>query len=158
MKKMAIIALFVLQAIALTACNINVNEGGKAVKPAAASAEEWRQVDAESQRIFAMLDSGQYLSAWDIAAPRIKKGGKQDVFVKELQSSRKLVKDWHTRALIETRFHNALPDGKKGRFAAIYSEVECGKARCTEEMVLQHVDGGWMLAGYNVHKTLRVPL
>lgn len=158
MKKIALIALVVLQATALAACNVNVNGGHKAVKATAASAEEWQQVNAESQRIFAILDAGQYVSAWDVAAPRIKNGGKKDVFVKELQFSRKLVKDWHTRALIETRFHDALPNGGKGRFAAIYNEVECGRARCTEEMVLQHVDGGWMLAGYNVHKTLQVSL
>jgi predicted small secreted protein len=158
MKKIALIALVVLQATALSACNVNVNGGHKAVNATSASAEERQQVDAASQRILALLDSGQYMSAWDFAAPRIKNGGKRDVFVKELQFSRKAVKNWRTRALIKTVFHDALPSGVPSRNAAIYSEVECGKARCTEEMVLQYIDGSWLLAGYNVHKALRVPL
>lgn len=158
MKKIALIALVVLQATALAACNANVSGGDKAAKATAASAEERQQVDAASRRIHALLDSGQYMSAWDFAAPRIKNGGKQDVFVMELQLSRKVVKDWNTRALVKTVFHDAMPNEVPGRYVAIYNEVECGKARCTEEMVLQHVDGSWALAGYNVHKTLRVPM
>jgi len=158
MKKIALIALVVFQAATLAACNVGVNGGDKAAKATAASAEERQQVDSASQRIIALLDSGQYMSVWDFAAPRIKNGGKQDVFVKELQLSRKVVEDWHTRALVKTVFHDAMPNGVPGRYVAIYSEVECGKARCTEEMVLQHVDGAWSLAGYNVHKALRAPL
>ena len=158
MKKTALIALVVLQATALAACNVNVNGGGKAVKATAASAEEWQQVDAATQRILALLDSGRYGSAWDGAAPMLRNSATQEEFDKQLRFSRKLVRDWRTRAQIETTFHDALPGGTPGRYAAIYNEVECGKARCTEELMLQHVDGAWMLAGYNVHKTLQVSL
>jgi predicted small secreted protein len=158
MKKMTLIALVVLQAMALAACNVNVNGGGKAVNATSASAEEWQQVDAASQRILALLDSGRYGSAWDGAAPFLRNSGTQGEFEKQLQLSRKLVKDWRSRALIETTFHDALPGGAPGRYASVSNEVECGKARCTEELVLQHVDGSWLLAGYNVRKTLRVSL
>jgi predicted small secreted protein len=158
MKKMALMALVVLQATALSACNINVNGGGKAVKATAASAEERQQVDAATQRILAQLDSGRYGSAWDSAGPILRNSGTQGEFEKQLRLSRKLVKDWRSRALIATTFHDVLPGVAPGRYAAVNNEVECGKARCTEELVLQHVDGAWMLAGYNVHKTLRVSL
>jgi len=158
MKKMTLIALVVLQAAALAACNINVNGGGKAVKATAASAEERQQVDAQSQRILAMLDSGRYGRTWDFAAPMLKNSGTREEFTNQLRLGRKLVKNWRTRAPVETTFHDALSDGAPGRYAAVYNEVECGKARCAEEMVLQYVDGKWMLAGYHVRKSVRMSL
>ena len=158
MKKIAIMALIVLQATALAACNINSNGGGKAAKATAVSTEERQQVDAAAQRILATLDSGQYGSAWDGGAPILKKAATREAFEKQLQSARGLVKDWRTRAMAETTFHDTLPDGTPGRIAAIYNEVECGKASCEEQVVLQNVDGSWLLAGYHVEKKVSISL
>ena len=119
------------------------------VWPAAAPSDE--DARATAVQWLALLDSGQYVTAYKKQPPRILTYGHEDQWLSWMRSRRAPFGRAKTRAFSRVRHSHTLngaPDGNY-EFIEFKSSFE-RKATCLEVVTLTSETGRWQVSGYRV--------
>ena len=107
---------------------------------------------AAGNRWLAVLDSGDYKTAWHMRAKRIQRGGAvhEEQFIAGARARRAPLGRVLRRELMWARFSNTLPGAPDGNYEFLrYKTSFQHKAQAEEALTLTKESGHWEVSGYN---------
>ena len=99
-----------------------------------------------------VVDSGEYVKSWDIAAPFFQTQISSDEWVQALEKVRRPLGKVITREVTGSSSHTSLPGVPDGEYIVVVLSTSYEhKSSATETVTVSKVDDGWRSVGYFIN-------
>jgi hypothetical protein len=118
----------------------------------AGTPKEVDSVFEPTKRAIFLLDSGEAGTAWTEGAKVLQDKTPKPGFISGFKVMRGAAGEIKSRTFKGVGFLNDMPEGPRGRYAAVFFDTVFARVDAEEKLVFYNESGRWRLAGYFLSK------